>query len=107
MTSAILDNRRCKMDYPAKERKSDSYLVDIIPPAKTAPYPQVYICPRKKVITRHGQLALDYTKEKFLKVSSSSFDPSNVDETARQIGREILDDSGIINEYRKQKSECR
>jgi hypothetical protein len=78
--------------------KGDSYVVDIISPAKTAPYPMVYICPRKKV-RQKGQIALDPTKEKFLPVSTSSFDNINIDDTARQIGRAILDNSDIIQDF--------
>ena len=79
--------------------KGDSLVVDIIPPAKTSPYPMVYVCPRKKSREK-GKLALDSTKEKFLKVSSSSFDTPNIDNTARQIGRAILDNSEIIRDWR-------
>lgn len=82
------------------EHKSDSYVVDVIPPAKTAPYPMIYVCPRKRNRPK-GKLALDSDKEKFLPVSSSSFDTPNIEETARLIGKAILDDSGLIKEYRK------
>ncbi len=79
--------------------KGDSYLVDIIPPARTAPYPMIYICPRKKNRPK-GRLGLDSEREIFLKVSAESFDSPNIEETARQIGKVILEDSGIIKEYR-------
>ena len=79
--------------------RGDSYVVDIIPLAKTAPYPMVYICPRKKTRPK-GQLALDSVRERFLKVSASSFDTTNIDDTARQIGIAILDDSQIIRNWR-------
>ena len=81
------------------EFKGDSFVVDIIPPAKTAPYPMIYVCPRKKSREK-GKLALDSAREKFLKVSPGSFDTFNIDETARQIGKAILDDSGIIRNWR-------
>ena len=82
-----------------QEFKGDSYLVDIIPPAETAPYPMIYICPRKRIRQR-GKLGLDSTKEQFLKVSATSFDDTNMDETACQIGRAILEDSQIIQRWR-------
>jgi len=81
-----------------QEFKGDSYVVDVIPPAESAPYPMIYVCPRKKIRER-GKLALDSGKEKFLSVSASSFDPTNMDETARKIGRAILDDSQIIRNF--------
>ena len=81
------------------EFKGDSFVVDIIPPAKTAPYPMIYVCPRKKSREK-GKLALDSAREKFLKVSPGSFDTLNIDETARQIGKAILDDSEIIRNWR-------
>ena len=80
-----------------KEFLGDSYVVDIIRPAKTVPFPGIYIGRRRKK-RRRGQLAED--RGDFLKVSSQDFDPANIDETARRIGRVILDDSEIIREWR-------
>jgi len=37
--------------------------------------------------------------EKFPKISPHDFDQSNIDETARRIGRLMLDDSEIIRDY--------
>jgi len=89
------------MSEEVKERKGDSFLVDIIPPAKTASYPMIYICPRKKVILKGEKIGLDTVHEKFLKLNESSFDNTNIEETARLIGKTILEDSKIIQGFRK------
>ena len=81
------------------EYKGDSYVVDVIPLAKTAPYPMICVCPIKKN-RPWGKLAQDYDKAKFLPISSSSFDTPNIEETARLIGRAIFDDSQIIRDWR-------
>jgi hypothetical protein len=81
-----------------QEFKGDSYIVDIIPLAKTAPYPMIYICPRKK-FRQKGQVALDSTKERFLPVSATSFNFNNLDNIAREIGRAILNDSKIVQDF--------
>lgn len=81
------------------EHKDDSYVVDVIHPAKTAPYPMICVCPRKKN-RPWGKVGRDSDKEKFLPISSSSFDTPNIEETARLIGRAILDDSQIIRDWR-------
>jgi len=85
------------MRQKIKEFKGDSYVIDVIRPAKTVPFPAIFISRRKKK-RRRGELALE--PGKFLKVSSRDFDPPNIDETARQIGRAILDDSEIVRDYR-------
>ncbi len=81
------------------EHKDDSYVVDVIHPAKTAPYPVIYVCPRKKN-RPWGKVEQDSDKGKFLPISSGSFDTPNIEETARLIGRAILDDSQIIRDWR-------
>jgi len=81
-----------------EEFKGDSYVVDVLPLAKTAPYPMIVIYKRKKRRQR-GELALDNDTETFLKVSPRDFQPPNIDETAHRIGRLILDDSEIIRDY--------
>ena len=89
------------MGEDLKERKSNSFLVDIIPPAKTAPYPVIYICPRKKVIPKGVKIGLDTAHERFLKVNANSYNDANIENTAKLIGRTILDESEIIQEFRK------
>lgn len=79
-----------------KEFLGDSYVVDIIRPARTVPFPGIYVSRRRKE-RRRGELALE--NGKFLKVSSQDFDPPHIDETARRIGKFILDDSQIIREW--------
>jgi len=64
----------------------------------------IYVCPRKKNRPK-GKLALDSNKEIFLKVTASSFDTSNIEKTARLIGKVILENSGIIKEYRNHRSQ--
>lgn len=54
----------------------DSYVVNIIRPAKTVPFPGLFISRRKKK-RRRGELALE--KGEFMKVSSGDFDLSNID----------------------------
>ena len=80
-----------------REFLGDSYVVDIIRPAKTVPFPGIFITRRKKK-RRRGELALE--KGEFMKVSSEDFELPNIDETARRIGSVILDDSEIIREWR-------
>ena len=87
------------MRQKIKEFKSDSYVIDVLPLGKTDTYPMIVIYKRKKMRPT-GAVALDKPTEKFLKVSSRDFDPPNIDETARQIGRAILDDSEIVRDYR-------
>ncbi|MBA7693067.1 hypothetical protein ES703_101642 [subsurface metagenome] len=88
------------MGQKIKEFKCDSYVVDVIRPAKTVPFPAIFISRRKKK-RRTGELALE--PGEFLKVSSHDFDPPNIDETARQIGRAILDDSDIVRDFTRRR----
>ena len=88
------------MRQQTNEFKNDSYVIDVLPPGKTTLYPTIEICRRKKKRQR-GKLALDKATEQFPKISSGhDFDPPNIDETARRIGRAILDDSPIIRDWR-------
>ena len=80
-----------------KEFLGDSYVVDVIRPAKTVPYPAIFISRRRKRRQR-GELALE--RGEFLKVSSQDFEPPNIDELARKIGRVILEESEIIRDWR-------
>lgn len=81
-----------------EEFKGDSYVVDVLPLGKTDTYPMIVIYKRKKMRPT-GAVAIDKPTETFLKVSPRDFQPPNIDETARQIGRLILDDSEIVREY--------
>ncbi|MGA2368670.1 MAG: hypothetical protein ABSF74_08920 [Dehalococcoidia bacterium] len=77
--------------------KGDSYIVDIIPPSKSTPYPAIYVCRRRK---RHiwGTVAEEPGTGRFLNIRREQF-KNDLDEIARVIGRSILDNSDIIKKY--------
>lgn len=81
------------------EFKGDSYIVDIVPPAKSLPYPAIYVAKRKKVRER-GKVAEEQGTGGFLKIDANAFDDIKLDETARKIGRAILDDSEIVRNFK-------
>ena len=79
--------------------KSDSYVVDIIPYAGEADFPAIYVARRKKLRER-GKLAEEQGTGRFLKIDSVAFNDINLDETACKIGRAILDDSEIVQDFK-------
>ncbi len=82
-----------------EEFKVDSYVVEIIPPVILVPFPRICITEQ----AQRGKLR-EFHLGKFLDVSSKDFDSKLVDETARKIGRAILEVSGIVKDYRGQRS---
>ena len=84
----------------------DSYIVDITPPGTSFPWVKVV---RRKKIRLWGRIAGDEEIRAPGFGNMDVFDEPTIDDTARQIGRAILDDSEIIRDYRarRQQRECR
>jgi hypothetical protein len=76
--------------------KGDSYIVDIIPEAESAPFPAIYVS-RRQNPRLPGKIAAE--PGKFLNVKREQFNKSDLNELARLIGRSILDNSDIIKKY--------
>jgi len=79
-----------------KEFKGDSYVVDVISPGTT--FPIIRVIKRKKK-REPNTIAEDYQIGPPLG-NVNTYNDINIDETARQIGRAILDDSLIIQNWR-------
>jgi len=77
-----------------EEFKVDSYVVDIIPPVILVPFPRICITEQ----AQRGKLR-EFHLGRFLDISAKDFSSELVDETARKIGRAILEVSGIIRDY--------
>jgi len=72
----------------------DSYIIDIAPPSTTFPF--IWIA-RRRQSRQRGKVS---SEALVLRIGSTdAFDTANIDETARQIGRAILDDSQIIQSW--------
>jgi len=80
-----------------REFHGNSYIVDITPPGTTFPWVKVV---RRRRIRVRGRIAEEAEIRAPGFGNMDAFDEPNIDETARQIGRAILDDSGIIREWR-------
>ena len=80
-----------------REFHGDSYIVDITPPGTTFPWVKVV---RRSRTRRRGRVAGEAEIRSPGFGDTDAFDERNIDETARQIGRAILDDSDIIREWR-------
>jgi hypothetical protein len=87
--------RRCKVQE--REFHGDSYVVNVTPPGTTFPWVKVV---RRKKRRLRGRIAEEVEIRAPGFGDMDAFDEANIDETARQIGRAILDDSEIIREWR-------
>lgn len=79
------------------EFRGDSYIVDITPPGTTFPWVKVV---RRRRVRPRGRIAEEAEIQAPGFGNMDAFDESNIDETARQIGRAVLEDSRIIREWR-------
>ena len=77
--------------------RGDSYIVDITPPGTSFPWVKVI---RRRRTRLWGRIAGDQEIRTPGFGNMDSFDEPTIDETARQIGRAILDDSQIIQTWR-------
>jgi hypothetical protein len=80
-----------------REFKGDSYVVNVTPTGST--FPAVQIIRRKKVRQR-GQVAQDVDLGMIGRASDYTSD-EGLDALARQIGRIILDDSELVQQFRR------
>ncbi len=79
-----------------KTYKGDSYIINIIPPSTTFPIIQMI---RRKKKREPNTIAEDIQIGHPLG-NVHEYDDENIDETARQIGRALLDDSLIIQNWK-------
>jgi len=81
-----------------QEFKGDSFIVNITPPSTTFPWVTIY---KRRKRRRLGEIAEEKMGEASKQGfgSKHAFDTSNIDDTARKIGRAILDHSDIIHQW--------
>jgi hypothetical protein len=82
-----------------QEFQGDSYIVYITPPSTTFPWVTIY---KRRKRRRRGEIAEEKMGEASTQGfgSEHAFDTMNIDKTAHQIGRAILDNSSIIRHWR-------
>ena len=99
-SNPTLSARKKESIMVEREYTSDSYIVNITPKGPT--FPAVRIVKRKKV-RKPSSISEDYNIGPPLG-DKYAYDDDKINETARQIGRAILDDSEIIQLWRTKKA---